>query len=319
MILACGLALSALTIPVTADPESWMGEGWQTDFSKSSVGFDGIISGGPPRDGIPSIDEPQFITASEVTDIEDREPVIQFPLEGRPRAYPLRILTWHEIVNDVVDDVPVAVTYCPLCNAAIVFDRRLDGQVLEFGTTGKLRHSDLVMYDRQTETWWQQFAGEAIIGELTGASLRMMPSRIVSFGQFRVAYPGGQVLVANDPRFRPYGDNPYVGYDTADAPFLFKGELPDNVPAMAHVVVVRTGDGPIIVTLDRVRKGGFQQEGYRIDYSEGVASALDSKTIGEGRETGTVRVTKDGKDVVHDLTFAFVAHAFHPESPIIDD
>jgi hypothetical protein len=144
-----------------AGPETWTREGWKTDFSKSSVPFGEIISGGPPRDGIPSIDDPKFASASEVTDIDGREPVIRFGVDDDVRAYPLRVLTWHEIANDVVGGTPVAVTYCPLCNAAIVFDRRVEGQVLEFGTTGKLRNSDLVMYDRQTESWWQQFTGES--------------------------------------------------------------------------------------------------------------------------------------------------------------
>jgi hypothetical protein len=314
--------LLAITVPATiamAGPESWTREGWQTDFSKSSVEFDEIISGGPPRDGIPSIDDPKFVSASEVTDIGDREPVIQFGLGDDVRAYPLRVLMWHEIANDSVDGAPVAVTYCPLCNAAIVFDRRVDGRVLEFGTTGKLRSSDLVMYDRQTETWWQQFTGEAIIGTLTGKKLKLLPSRIVSFGAFQKAYPQGPVLVPNDPSFRDYGRNPYASYDTASVPFLYRGDLPEDIPAMARVVVVRTAGEPIIVSLDKVRATGFEQDGYRITFEEGVASALDHATIAQGRDVGAVRVTKDGRDVLHDVTFAFVAHAFHPDVTIVTD
>jgi hypothetical protein len=314
LVLIAVMSISAIAV---AGPEDWVREGWKTDFSKSSVQFDEIISGGPPRDGIPSIDDPKFVEASEVADIEDREPVIQFGLGDDVRAYPLRVLTWHEIANDVVGGAPVAVTYCPLCNAAIVFDRGLDGRVLEFGTTGKLRHSDLVMYDRQTETWWQQFTGEAIVGELTGKKLKLLPSRIVSFGAFRAAYPGGPVLVPNDPDFRDYGRNPYTSYDTATAPFLFGGDLPENIPAMAHVVVVRTERKPIIVSLEKIRTDGFEQDGYQIAFEAGVASALDHSTIAKGREIGTVRVTKNGKDVPHDITFAFVAHAFHPDVAIV--
>lgn len=166
--LTLSIMITFATSLAMASPASWVREGWKTDFSKSSVPFEEIISGGPPRDGIPSIDDPQFVKASDVTDIDAREPVIQFGLGDDIRAYPLRALTWHEIANDTVDGTPVAVTYCPLCNAAIVFDRRVQGSVLEFGTTGKLRNSDLVMYDRQTESWWQQFTGDAIVGELTG-------------------------------------------------------------------------------------------------------------------------------------------------------
>jgi hypothetical protein len=320
LLLTRTLALiAAMTFSAVAAAglEDWIREGWKTDFSKSSVQFDEIFSGGPPRDGIPSIDDPKFVGASEVKDIEDREPVIQFGLGDDVRAYPLRVLTWHEIANDVVGGAPVAVTYCPLCNAAIVFDRRVDSRVLEFGTTGKLRHSDLVMYDRQTETWWQQFTGEAIVGELAGENLKFLPSRIVSFGAFRAVYPGGPVLVPNDPGFRDYGRNPYASYDTATAPFLFGGELPENIPAMAYVVVVRTERKPFIVSLEKIRADGFEQDGYRIAFESGVASALDHSTIAKGREIGTVRVTKNGKDIPHDITFAFVAHAFHPDVAIV--
>ena len=120
---------------------------------------------------------------------------------------------------------PVTITYCPLCNSAIVFDRRVPPHVLDFGTTGKLRNSDLVMYDRQTESWWQQFTGEAIVGTLAGAELKLVPARLESFAQFKTRHPAGKVLIPNDPGLRDYGRNPYVGYDMAAAPFLYRGGL----------------------------------------------------------------------------------------------
>ena len=302
-----------------ANPDRWRAEGWETDFSQTNISFGEILSGGPPRDGIPSIDEPRFLPAKVIEAIGANEPVIRLEVGGEVRAYPLQILMWHEIANDVISDVPVAVTYCPLCNASLVFDRRLDGQVLEFGTTGKLRNSDLVMYDRQTESWWQQFTGEAIVGELTGKKLKLMPSRIVSFSTFAAEHPDAKVLVPNNPDFRDYGRNPYASYDSSTVPFLFRGELPDDIPAMARVVVVREGDTPVIVSLDKVRKDGFSQDGLEFQFEGGVASALDRSRIADGRDVGTVRVLRDGKDVAHDVTFAFVAHAFHPEVPIINE
>jgi hypothetical protein len=126
-----------------------------TDFSKMSVDPSEIISGGPRKDGIPSIDDPTFTPAAQV-DIPPTVPVISLQVNGEAKAYPLGILMSHEIVNDRIGGIPVTVTYCPLCNSAIVFDARLDGMELTFGTTGNLRNSDLVMYDRQTESWWQQ-------------------------------------------------------------------------------------------------------------------------------------------------------------------
>ena len=323
MTMKTAQALLALMILVPtaaqADPDAWMHEGWATDFSKSSVPFGEIISGGPPRDGIPSIDDPRFKAASAVTDIGEREPVIQFPLHGDSRAYPLRVLIWHEIVNDTVGGAPVVVTYCPLCNSSLVFDRRVDDRVLEFGTTGKLRNSDLVMYDRQTDSWWQQFTGEAIVGQLTGKTLKLLPSRIVPFGDFQAEHPEGKVLVPNDADSRRYGSNPYVNYDTSTVPFLYRGDLPEGIAAMARVVVIRRNGNPLIVTLDRVRSGGFAKDGYQINYRAGVASALDARQIDKGRDVGAVTVTRDGDEIAHDVTFAFVAHAFFPESPIIGE
>ena len=131
-------------------------------------------------------------------------------------------------LTDLIGGTPVAVTYCPLCNASLVFDRALENRVLDFGTTGKLRNSDLVMYDRQTESWWQQFAGDAIVGVLSGKHLRLIASRVEAFSRFRQRFPNGQVLIPNDPRARNYGRNPYVGYDAnGQKPFLYDGSLPD--------------------------------------------------------------------------------------------
>ncbi len=312
-------ALTLWTVTAWADIDRWIGEGWKTDFSKISVPVHEVLSGGPPRDGIPSIDNPKFLPISKVTDIPGREPVIWLEVDGDVRAYPLRVLTWHEIVNDTVGGVPAAITYCPLCNASIVFDRRAGGKTLEFGTTGKLRNSDLIMYDRQTDSWWQQFSGTSIAGSFLGTKLKLLPSRVTSMEAFRKAHPNGQVLVPNNPRIRDYGRNPYAGYDSSASPFLYRGEMPDNISPMARVVVVRTGDAPIIVSMERVRNGTFEESGYSISWTEGVASALDRAKIADGKDVGAVRVMKDGKDVAHDVTFAFVAHAFHPETPIVTE
>ena len=135
MLVAGGVMLIASQ--VLADPGRWMQEGWKTDFDKTSVEYSEILSGGPPRDGIPSIDHPKFVPVSRETEIDAKEPVILLDINGDVRGYPLRILTWHEIVNDIVGGLPVAVTYCPLCNASLVFERRVGDRILEFGTTGK--------------------------------------------------------------------------------------------------------------------------------------------------------------------------------------
>ena len=312
VVLAGGLAY--------AFPESRRAEWPRTDFSKSSVPFDEIFSGGPPKDGIPSIDEPKFLPVAEIDNLPDEEPVVGLTIGGESKAYPLRILIWHEIVNDEIGGVPVTVTFCPLCNAAVVFDRRLGGRVLDFGTTGMLRYSDLVMYDRQTESWWQQFLGQAIVGELTGAELKMLPSRLESWSKFRARAPEGLVLVPNSPARRAYGNNPYAGYDSLAQPFLYDGRMPEGIEPLARVVsLADRGEAWSLDLLRREREVRLG-DGVVIRWEPGQNSALDSRVIADGADVGNILVrrrTADGwEDVIHFVDFAFAFHAFYPDAPI---
>tara|TARA_B100000315_G_scaffold5844_1_gene5856 strand:- start:850 stop:1917 length:1068 start_codon:yes stop_codon:yes gene_type:complete len=299
----------------------WVREWPRTDFSKHAVDLGEIFSGGPLKDGIPAIDLPRFTAVDKVRGLGRDEPVISLAVGGEMRAYPLSVLIWHEIVNDTVGGVPVTVTFCPLCNSSIVFDRRLSfggrERVLDFGTTGKLRRSDMVMYDRQTESWWQQFLGEAIIGELTGAELTMLPSRVESFARFRQrakqAGKEGRVLVPGNPDLRSYGRNPYAGYDSG-RPFLYAGKMPDGIAPLARVVVV----GKEAWSLDLLRKrGAFDAGDLVFTWTPGQNSALDNARIARGRDVGNVTVqrrTGEGlEDVVYDVNFAFAFTAFHPK------
>jgi len=315
------LAVAAVLLSVSGaaaePPEHWFADWSKTDFDKRAIALDEIVDGGPPKDGIRSIDAPVFIPVAEETAIPDTEPVIGLLLGGEARAYPLRYLMFHEIVNDVIGEVPVAVTFCPLCNSAIVFDRRIGGRTLEFGTTGKLRNSDLVMYDRQTESWWQQFLGEAIVGELTGARLEMLPARVESWARFRARAAGGKVLKVEASGFMPYGMNLYGGYDSRGNPPVYSGDLPDGIPPLSRVVSV--GDEAWSFDLLR-REGEIVAGDLTIRWTAGQNSALDSAIIAEGRDVGNVTVQRragDGwEDVVHDVSFAFVFHAFRPDGTI---
>lgn len=215
-------------------------ETWVTDFDKRSIELSEILSGGPPKDGIPAIDKPKFIPAKQAqTWLHDKEPVIAIIVNGEARAYPLQILIWHEIVNDTVQNVPISVTFCPLCNASLVFKRQLGDRVLDFGTTGRLRNSDMVMYDRQTETWWQQFTGEAIVGELLGSRLTEIPAQIISYAEFVRIYPDAKLLSKDTGYNRDYGRNPYRGYDrVGNSPFLLDAPTDPRLPAMRRVLAV---------------------------------------------------------------------------------
>ena len=274
------------------------GEEWRTDFSRHSVPLSEIVSGGPPRDGIPPIDHPRFESVGEANRwLDDRHPVIVVEAEGVAKAYPLGILIWHEIVNDEVGGLPVTVTYCPLCNTALVFDRRLDGRVLDFGTSGRLRMSDLVMYDRQTESWWQQAVGEAIVGELLGSSLESVPANTYGWATAQELYPGVQVLSRNTgfPEYEAsgrYGQNPYSGYDSRRTPYpgFFAGEIPGDLPAMERVAALDVGGGWAIGfgALEHLGavNASFDGTDFVVLWEKGAASAVDQRSISGGRDVG---------------------------------
>ena len=313
MQIAVAIAMAlALSAPAQASPEFWAAQWPKTDFETTSLDSWGEIrDGGPGRDGIPALDNPQFVRAAEAT-IAGPEPVVTVEIDGQtPRAYPIRYLIWHEIVNDTVGGVPIAVTYCPLCNSFITFDRRISDRVLTFGVTGKLRHSDMVMYDRETESWWQQATGEGIVGTMTGAELTVLPTWMESWAHFSARHPDG--LVMAEPAFRrAYGRNPYVGYDRSRQPFLYSGDPPPHgVPPLMRVVRVGDRAWPMTRLLEA---GGVTEAGVTISWDAGTASALDDATIAEGRDVGAIRVRDaDGNDVVHDVMFAFAFHAFWPD------
>jgi hypothetical protein len=294
---------------------------WKTDFSRTNIDLSEIIAGGPPKDGIPSIDKPRFESIAAARSwLTDHSPVIALEIHGDARAYPLAILIWHEIVNDTVGGIPVAVTFCPLCNTALVFERRIDGRVLDFGTTGNLRRSDLVMYDRQTESWWQQATGEGIVGEYTGRRLAFLPAQIVSLAEFEATYPAGQVLSRETGFRRDYGRNPYVGYDRVDQPpFLFHGVIDGRLAPMERVVTVSAGGEAIAFPYSELARTGVAQETLAgepivVFWVPGTASALDAPSIDAGRDVGTTGVFRPEVDG-QTLTFERAGKA---GAPIID-
>ncbi|MEM1234493.1 MAG: DUF3179 domain-containing protein [Pseudomonadota bacterium] len=319
VFLACAIALAPFTAlaqaSVDAAPQFWSTEWGETDFSRNTLkSWTEVISGGPPKDGIPSIENPQFVSVADESALGDREPVITLEIDGEvPRAYPIRYLTWHEIVNDTVGDVPVAVTFCPLCNSGITFDRRVQGQVLEFGVSGKLRNSDMIMYDRETQSWWQQAVGQGIVGEMVGVQLTKLPTWMESWAEFKERNPEGAVMAQPTGFARPYGQNPYVRYDSSQRPFLFNGEMPPHdIPPLVRVVRVGDKAWPLtrLSELEEVTEAGV-----RLTWRAGQASALDGRDIATSRDVGTVRVfdAATGENLPHDVMFAFAFHAFWPD------
>ncbi len=255
-----------------------------------------VRSGGPPPDGIPPIDEPKLLAADEVDFLSDEEPVLALDIDGDARAYPVQIMIWHEIVNDTVGGVPVAVTYCPLCNTAVAVDRRVGDRVLSFGTSGSLYQSSLVMYDRQTESLWSHVTGRAIAGVLTGTELEKLLVTTVSWRDWRDAHPDGRVLSRDTGADRDYGTNPYPGYDAVgNPPFLFEGEVDGRLDAKTRVVGFGQGEAPTAIRLEPLLDEGVidtEVDGRPVVAwaLPGTASALDKSSISGGRDVGATGV-----------------------------
>ncbi len=257
-----------------------------------------IVSGGPPPDGIPPIDHPRFVRASQVDWIEPREPVIVVEVGDEVRAFPLQIMTWHEIVNDVVGGVPISVTFCPLCNTAYAFERpEVDGKITSFGTSGLLYNSNLVMYDRATSSLWPQAMGQAVIGPLIGTKLDRIPAQIVAWEEFRSAFPEGDVLSRDTGFSRDYGRNPYPGYDDIRTPpFMFSGRVDDRLAAVERVLGVETPAEVVAfpyVALKEVATDGAAAVNSKVGnasvvvfWKKGTVSALDAGDIAASRDVG---------------------------------
>jgi hypothetical protein len=278
-----------------AAPNGLSGDG----FPEPLIDTQRLIQGQVP-DGIPAIDTPRFVRIDGADEwLSDDEAVVILYINGDARAYPIQILMWHEIVNDTVGDVPVAITYCPLCNSAVSYERRIDGHLTTFGTSGFLFNSALVMYDRATESLWTHFDGTAVAGVRTGTRLEPISSPLLAWADFKNAYPDGLVLdVLRTGHSRPYGSNPYSGYDNPDSfPFLFDGEVDDRAAAKQRVVGVNVDGFSMAWTLEIISGEGPTTTHATVGiapvvvfWKPGQASALDSSGVAAGRDVGSVRV-----------------------------
>jgi hypothetical protein len=318
MLVLLVFVVAACSRTADGDSSRVAGGGESSAPPEPLVDPEDLISGGPPPDGIPPIDHPKFLAPEDVDFLADAEPVLAVEIDGDARAYPLQIMVWHEIVNDEIGGVPVAVTYCPLCNTGIAFERpTIDGELLDFGTSGKLYNSNLVMYDRQSGTYWAQATGQAIVGPYSGEQLAFVPARIVSFGDWRAEHLDGLVLSRRTGSSRPYGENPYVGLDRSERPFLFAGEPDPRLPATSRVLAIaRAGDvvafpyetvsagavGSWAVVMDRVAGTWIA-----VFWKAGTISALDTERIVSGRDVGAMaayRPQAGGRDLTFEATRA---------------
>ena len=210
------------------------------DVNNASVPVQAIQRGGPPKDGIPAIDNPKFVPARE-SRLRDDDRVLGVALQGSARAYPVRILNWHEVVNDRFGGRGIVVTYCPLCGTGMAFEAKLDGTAASFGVSGLLYNSDVLLYDRATQSLWSQILKTAVSGPLKGMHLQGVPLTHTSWADWRSRHPGTQVL-SNDTGFaRDYQRDPYAGYESVPRLIFDVQHRDDRVPLKEWVLGIDVG------------------------------------------------------------------------------
>ncbi len=282
-----------------ADGQRFAGKGLKTNTAKASIDLDKVLSGGPPKDGIPALHYPEF------TSIPEASPLITdhgFGIalgEAPAKFYPYNIMVWHEIANDMVDSIPVVVTFCPLCGSAMVFDRRVGGTELQFGVSGLLYQSNLLMYDNATESLWSQVLGEAVVGESTGAKLMLLPSSVLTYAEFKKAHPDGLVLSTATGHARDYGFSPYGEYGTNDDIYFPVDGFGNALPAKALVFAVPLPNGPtVLFPFDQLRDAG--------DASLDVGESLVVVSVKDGRIIASV----DGQEAAgyYAMYFSIAVH-----------
>ena len=265
-----------------------------------------IQSGGPPKDGIPSIDKPKFISVSEADEwIEDNELVLAIIHNGVKRVYPLQIMVWHEIVNDKIADDPILITYCPLCGSGIAYHRVINGKEVEFGTSGKLYNSNLVMYDRETDSYWSQIDGKAIVGELTGLELQEVSIDTVTWRDWKTTHPDSEVLSQDTGFTRQYGRDPYGNY-YEDSFLIFPVENQDDRIYAKTVIFGIEVDG----VYKAYKEDDLIEKGFIEDTINGINIKIER--FDDGRVVITDTDTRE--EIVKERDFWFAWYAFHPDT-----
>lgn len=305
VLLAAGLAAGATAeepaLDAPEEPTTLNGFA----LAPASVPADEILPGGPPRDGIPALDHPETLPAAEAG-WRDGEIVLGLEAGGEARAYPVAVLNWHELVNDTLGGEPVLVSFCPLCGTGLAFHRRVGGAVRRFGVSGLLYRSDLLMYDRESESLWSQISAKAVTGPLVGQRLRLLRSRMVEWGEWKKRHPGTTVLSPRTGHTRDYGRSPYGAYPVSDDLYFPVPVDPRYHPKMPTIGLrVVGGSTRAYPASELVAAGGVAEERF---------------------ESHSVRVAYDAERQVFDVTappevevvegFWFAWAAFHPETTV---
>jgi hypothetical protein len=267
-----------------AQEQAFLSGGLETNTAKSAIDLDQVLSGLPQKDGIPSIDEPSFTSIAETSEnVTDDTRGILVQNNGETKFYPYNVMVWHEIVNDELGGLPLAVTFCPLCGSAVVYERTVDGKVYDFGVSGKLYESNLLMYDRDTHTLWSQILGEAVVGDLLGAELTVFPSQLLTFGEVKQKYPNALVLSEDTGHSRDYSTYPYGDYDSDERLVFEVSERDERFPLKEMFYIVNYADTSVAFHWMDLRSAGTAE----VEVNDRTLVARFANGEAEVREKGS--------------------------------
>ncbi len=267
--------------------------GWHTDMEKREMQLEEIITVAE-RDEVMAIHAPLFAAPHNIAWLSPESPLMVVEIAGKMRAYPLAVLLYHEVVNDTFQGVPIAVTYCPMCNSAIVYSRTVENRVLNFGVSGKVRHSGFIMWDKETESWWQQFTGKAIMGVYAGTMLDIIPAKVVNLAVFAEFYPDGEVLIGDaEQPWMMYGTlfEDFIGYDSRSEPFFYETAADTRLPAMERVLAAVINEQPVaypfgLLAQQQVVNDVVKEMPVVAFWQPGAASVLDHYSLSYSRDVG---------------------------------
>lgn len=306
--LACLVAVCVLAMPLMADEITM--NGFRVDGASIPVAE--IRHGGPPRDGIPAIDEPRFVSAAAARFLTPDDRVVGIVRGGIARAYPIAILNWHEVVNDRFGDEAIAVTFCPLCGTAMVFAAEVGSRELQFGVSGLLYNSDVLLYDRQTESLWSQIMAEAVAGPMKGTRLEFLPTAHTTWADWRTRHPQTEVLSPDTGHRRNYGRDPYAHYVESDR-LMFPVRFQDaRLHPKEQVIGVSLGGEHKAYPFSALSRAGVRT---LEDEISGMRVRLEfDPQARSGRVFGA-----DGNELPSLIAFWFAWFAFHPDTAVFEE
>jgi len=267
-----------------------------------------VFKGGPPKDGIPSIDKPVFVEAKESSQLDDSDMVLGISLNGISKAYPLPIMNWHEIVNDYFGDLPVVVTFCPLCGSGMAFESKMEGRPLTFGVSGLLYNSDVLLYDRQTESLWSQLKSSAVTGFYKTRKLKPVPMQHTTWQHWREQYPNTLVLSFDTGFFRNYSRNPYEGYEDIEQTYFPVKFRAKGLHPKERVIGITINGKSKAWPLVELRKAGGV-------IKDNIGGQSITVRFNEEHESADI-LDKKGKALASVNLFWFAWAAFHPDTDL---